>query len=179
MEAFEIDGIMKTFSVIVDTREQNTPKAAARYEAFGVPYERATLYFGDYCGQVTLPDGNKLHDTSRTIRAACVVERKMSMDELAMCFTRERSRFKKEFERAAECGSRVYLLVENASWEGILNHRYRSRFRPEAFMASLTAWMVRYDVAPVFCKADTSGKIIKEILYRDIKERLEKSRENP
>ena len=174
MEAFEIDGIMKTFSVIVDTREQNTPKATVRYQSFGVPYERATMYFGDYCGQITLPDGNKLHDTSRTIRAGCVIERKMSMDELAMCFTRERDRFRREFERAAASRSKVFLLVENATWEGILNHRYRSRFRPEAFVASLVAWMARYNMTPIFCKADTSGRVIREVLYRDMKERLER-----
>jgi ERCC4-type nuclease len=178
MDAFDVEDVMKTFSVIVDTREQDTPKAADRYRAFGVPYERATLYYGDYCAQVVLPDGDKLHDTSRTIRAACAVERKMSLDELAMCFTRERSRFKREFERAAECGAKVYLLVENATWEGIIGHRYRSRFRPEAFIASLTAWMVRYNMTPVFCKADSSGRVIKEILYRDMKERMEKRCEN-
>ena len=172
MEAFDVDGIMKTFSVIVDTREQDTPRARVRYQGFGVPFEKATLRFGDYCGQVTLPEG-KLYDTSATVQADCVVERKMSLDELAMCFTRERSRFKREFERAHDNGSRIYLLVENASWEAILEHRYRSRFRPEAFIASLLAWTVRYEMVPVFCRADTSGRVIREILYREMKAKLE------
>jgi hypothetical protein len=77
-------------------------------------------------------------------------------------------------ERAAEAGSIVYLLIENGSYEAIINHRYRSRFRPNAFLASLTAWTVRYNLRPVFCKAETSGALIKEILYRDMKERLER-----
>ena len=53
-----------------------------------------------------------------------------------------------------------------------MKHRYRSKYHPKAFMASITAYMVRYGMVPVFCKSDSSGAVIKEILYRDIKERL-------
>ena len=68
----------------------------------------------------------------------------------------------------------MYLLVEDGTWEGIIMHRYRSRLHPSAFLASLTAWAVRYDISIVFCRSATSGKLIREILYRDIKERLER-----
>jgi hypothetical protein len=77
-------------------------------------------------------------------------------------------------ERAASNNSVIYLLVENATYEGIINHRYKSRYNPAAFLASLTAWTVRYNLRPIFCKAETSGQLIKEILYRDMKERLER-----
>jgi ERCC4-type nuclease len=170
---FEITDTLKTFKVIADTREQWTPKTKERFESFGAPVERATLQYGDYCGQIDLP-GGPLYDLSVTITPTCVIERKMSLDELAACFTRDRSRFKREFERASVSGAKVYLLVENGNWEGIMNHRYRSRFSPAAFQASLTAWMVRYDFKPVFCRSGVSGVLIKEILYRDIKERLER-----
>ena len=53
-----------------------------------------------------------------------------------------------------------------------MKHRYHSKYHPNAFMASITAYMVRYGMVPVFCKSDSSGAVIKEILYRDIKERL-------
>lgn len=172
MDSFEIRDVLSTFEVIADTREQNTPRAKERFDAFGVPVRRATLAYGDYCGQIELP-GRLLHDVSETIRPACVIERKMSADEVAMCFTRGRDRFRREFERAVENNAKVYLLIENASYESILNHRYRSRYNPTAFLASLTAWTIRYNLTPVFCKAQTSGRLIREILYRDIKERLE------
>lgn len=55
-----------------------------------------------------------------------------------------------------------------------MRHEYRSRYHPNAFMASLTAWMVRYGLVPVFCEARISGRMIREILYRDLKERLER-----
>lgn len=173
MDNFEIQDVLQTFEIIADSREQNTPRARERFSAFGVPVRRATLSYGDYCGQITLP-GGELHDVASTIKPACVIERKMSADEVAMCFTRGRDRFRREFERAAEQGAKVYLLIENTSWESIMNHRYRSKYNPTAFLASLTAWSIRYDLTPVFCKAQTSGRLIREILYRDLKERLER-----
>ena len=173
MNGYEITEALNSFRIIADTREQTTPKARERFKAFGVPVERATLRYGDYCGQITLPAGPLL-DTSVTVKPACVIERKMSLDELAMCFTRGRDRFRREFERASETGAKVYLLTEGGSWEAIINHRYRSKFNPAAFLASLTAWCVRYNMTPLFCKAGSSGALIKEVLFRDLKERLER-----
>ena len=173
MDHFEIAEALSTFRILVDTREQATPKAVERYESFGVPYERTTLSYGDYCGMITL-NGSSIYDISKAVKASCVIERKMSLDELASCFTRSRDRFRREMERACSNHSTVYLLVENGSYEGIINHRYKSRYNPTAFLASLTAWTVRYNIIPIFCKAETSGQIIKEILYRDMKERLER-----
>lgn len=173
MNHFEIEEILESFRVIADRREQWTQRTAERFDAFGVPVERATLDYGDYCANITLPDHN-LYDISDRIRPVCCVERKMSLDELASCFTRGRDRFEREFKRAQEAGARVFLLVENGSWEAIDNHRYKSRLNPKAFQASLDAWTIRYNLTPIFCKSGTSGKRIKEILYRDIKERLER-----
>ena len=167
MDPFEIKESLSTFRVIADTREQSTARAKERFESFGVPVQRATLYYCDYCGNITLPDGSELLDVTQTLRPQCCIERKMSLDELAACFTRGRARFRREFERATEAGAKVYLLVEGASWEALNNHRYRSKYNPEAFRASLIAWSIRYDMTPVFCKADSSGALIREILFRD------------
>lgn len=173
MDHFEVAEALTSFQILVDRREQATPKAIERYKSFGVPYERATLNYGDYCGTIAI-DGAPLYDVSSAVKARCVIERKMSLDELAMCFTRGRDRFRREMERASANNSVIYLLIENGSYEAIINHRYRSKYHPSAFLASLTAWTARYNLRPVFCKADTSGALIKEILYRDMKERLER-----
>ena len=172
MDPLAKEKVLQSFRIVVDTREQNTPKAKRRLKAFGVPVERATLSYGDYCWNADI-DGAPIHNISKAIRPPAVIERKMSLDELASNFTRSRARFQREMERAAEAGAKVYLLVENGSWEGILYHRYRSKFHHKAYMASITAWMIRYNVLPVFCKADSSGDVMREILYRDLKERLE------
>lgn len=174
MEIFEQKAVLDSFSVLIDTREQDTDRARRRYKSLGVPYERATLSYGDYCYNATLPDGSKIYDQDQTIEPLAVVERKMNLDELAQCFTRGRDRFQREFERAREQGCRIYLIVENANWENLLNGKYRTRFNANAFTASQIAWMVRYNMNVMYCKEETSGRLIREILYRDLKERLER-----
>ena len=172
MELFEQDMMLESMIILVDTREQNTDRAKRRYATFGVPYSRATLSYGDYCYNAQLPSGEWLFDTEHPISAPIVIERKMSLDELAMCFTKERDRFEREFQRAKANNARIFLLIENATWENLLNGKYRSRFHHAAFLASLAAWIIRYDLQLIFCKEETSGRLIKEFLYRDLKERI-------
>jgi ERCC4-type nuclease len=160
--------------ILVDTREQCTAKAEQRYKSFGVPYSRNTLAYGDYTANFTLLDGSKLYDTSNTISPICVVERKMNLDELAQCFTSGRERFEREFEKAVTNNCFIHLICEEGSWEKIEGHKYRSKFPPKAYIASLTAWQRRYNIHVHFCSSLESGKLIKEFLYRDMKERIER-----
>lgn len=178
MDNFEIQSCLDSMVILVDTREHPSRQAEKRYKAFGAPYERVVLDYGDYAYNFTLPSGKRLYgaENSTRIHPKVVVERKMSLDELAMCFGRQRERFEREFDRAKSHGARIYLLIENSTWENLLNGKYRSKLHPKAFAASLTAWTARYDMIPIMCKAETSGKLIKEILYRELKERLEDGR---
>ena len=174
MNVHEQQEVLRSIEILVDTREQPTERALKRYKRFGCPYCRCTLSYGDYSYNATLPDGTKLYDPAATVLPACVVERKMSLDEFAACFCKGRSRFTKEFERAREQGARIYVIVENASWENLLNGKYRTKMDAKAFTASVIAFMVRFNLNIIFCKEETSGDLIKEILYRDLKERLER-----
>lgn len=173
MHPLDIEEILKSFRIIVDTREQATTRAKQRYRSFGVPYERGTLRYGDYSANITLNE-KPLYDLQKPVFSKCVIERKMSLDELAICFTSGRERFEREMQRASENESRIFLLVENGSYEKIRAHNYKSRFHENAFLASLTSWSIRFDINIVFCQSMTSGALIKEFLYRDMKERLER-----
>ena len=172
MDIFEQDAMLQSMQILVDTREQNTERARKRYTTFGVPYSRATLSYGDYCYNAQLPNGEWLFKEGEIVSAPIAIERKMNLDELAMCFTRERDRFEREFQRAKANNARIFLLIENATWENLLNGKYRSRYNQNAFLASLAAWIIRYDLQLIFCKEETSGRLIKEFLYRDLKERI-------
>ena len=175
MAPIEVERILDSMVILRDTREQDTARARRRYQAFGLPCRAAVLDYGDYTYNATISDKAIFNEGDR-IRPLCAIERKMNLDELAGCFTRERKRFEAEMKRCRDNGGRMFLLIENATWELLLLGRYRSRFRPNAFLASLTAWMVRYDLEVIFCKEDTSPRIIREILYRDLKERLTNGR---
>lgn len=110
MNPFDIDTVLKTFEILVDTREQPTQKFQNRINAMGVPCRRRKLNFGDYSAAVTLPDGSEY-----SLEDKACVERKMDYSELCSCFCRERDRFTREFERAKTAGAKVYLLVESAT----------------------------------------------------------------
>lgn len=174
MEIFEIDECLKSMSIIVDSREQKSERALKRYSSFTVPYSRQTLDYGDYSYNFTLPCGKLLYGPNTTVQGHCVIERKMNLEELSNCFCQSRARFEREFQRAIANNASIYLLVEDASWENLINGKYKTKFNPKAYFASITAWMARYNCRVVFCKHETSGRLIQEILYRELKERLER-----
>ena len=166
MNNFEVEAALRNIIILVDTRELPTKIFDRRMETVGYPYERFKLDCGDYSIKCTV-DGREF-----SLADQCVIERKFSLDELCMCFGHERKRFEREFERARSNGCRIYLLVEDASWEKILGHKYRSKFTPAALTASILAWMARYDLKLIFCSQLSTGLMIRNILYRELKERL-------
>ena len=168
MDHFEVEKSLNKMTLLVDTREHPGKALERRLAVCGLPSERQKLLAGDYSCKIERPDGS-----TQSFADEIAIERKMNIDELAMCFGTQRKRFTAEFERAAEAGVKIYLLVENASWESLYNHRYRSKMTPQALIASIDAFRVRYGMQLDFCKAETTGKRLKDILYREVKERLE------
>lgn len=165
---FEIDACLESMELLVDTREQPTPRLKERIDATGMPYIRRKLHVGDYSCQCMLPTGEVL-DFSQNV----AIERKMSLDELCLCFGKERGRFEREFIRAHEIGCHIYLIVESGSWEKAYSGKYRSLLQPQALVASIDAFRARYGMQLDFCKPETTGKLIRSILYRELKEYLQ------
>lgn len=166
---FEIEKMLDSMVVLYDTREQDTPALHRRLEGLNRPFEREMLDYGDYSCKFTKLDGEVI-----SIANKVVIERKMSVDELCGCFTKSRARFEREFLRAKEDGARIHLLVENATWENILTGKYRSQINPSSLTASILAWSERYNMIPVFCKAESSGRLIERILHYSLKGMLDR-----
>lgn len=163
---FELDQALKSITILVDTREQDTPALHRRLSGLGCAYRRQKLDSGDYGAEYTDRDG-------QCVALPIVVERKMALDELCNCFTRGRERFKREFERAKDAGNKMYLLVENANWENAFSGKYRSKLNPESLIASLLAWSIQYGFQVFFCKPESTGKLIYKIMRYELKELLE------
>jgi len=174
MDAFEIENCLKSMQILIDSNEQQTAQARRRYSNFSVPYLRQKLDYGDYTYNFMLPNGRPLYDVNERIHGDIVIERKMSLTELSGNLCQEKARFKREFQRAADHGAKVYLLVEDASWEKLVHGRYNTKFHPNAYLASLLGIMAEYDISPIFCQQELSGKLINDILYRELKKRLER-----
>lgn len=173
MEQLQIEECLRSMVILVDTREQPSERAKRRYAAFPCPYRRQTLDYGDYTFSFVL-DGKEIYSASERVKGPAVIERKMNLEELSSCFTHDRKRFEAEMVRAKESGSAIYLLTENATWENLINGRYKTKFNSNSFFASITAFMARYGIQVIFCKNETSGRMIHQILYRELKERLER-----
>jgi ERCC4-type nuclease len=168
MHPIDIESTLKTMKIVIDTREQATEQSKRRYADFGVPWERGKLDFGDYSAVFTLPNGEKFD-----LMGIVSIERKMSLDELCGCYTHDRARFEREFERAKAVNGKIYLLIEDGSFRKAYNGTYKSQMKPQALIASIFAWLARYNCQIIMAEKELSGKIIKEILYREAKELLQ------
>ena len=162
----EAEECLQNMVYCVDTREQPTPSLEKRL-AYLQPYERETLNAGDYTAKTLLPNGEWFY-------VPVAIERKMSLTEIAGNLTRERERFRAEFNRASEHGTRLYILIERASWEDAYAGAYRSRMKPQSMIASLLTWCARYNCPLFLCdRPETGGKLIRDILHYELREALD------
>ena len=163
----EAEDCLREMIVCVDTREQPTKALEKRLE-YLQPYTRETLNAGDYTAKTLLPDGTWFY-------LPVAIERKQSLTEIAGNFCRERERFTNEFNRARDAETRLYLLIEQASWESAYAGAYRSQMKPQSLVASLLTWCARYQ-SPIFMcqRPETGGKLIRDILHYEMREALDK-----
>lgn len=166
----EIKSILKTLEVIVDTREKGNSHILEYLKSKKVPVESRALDTGDYSAAITV-DGVKL-----SIEDEVCIEKKNSIDEIAGNFTAERERFEREFLRAKAKGVKMYLFIENASYEKIIAHNYTSKTSPASLIASLLSWQIRFNITVVFCSKDTLPEILLNTLYYAARESLKGGR---
>lgn len=152
---------------VIDNREQPTDKLQKRM-VFLTPYSRETVNSGDYTAKTMLPNGEWFY-------LPVAIERKMNLGEIAGNFCRERERFRAEFNRARDRGIRLYILIEDSSWETAYAGNYRSKMEPKSLIASLLTWSARYGCSILMCRSpETAGKLIRDILHYEMREALQK-----
>ena len=152
---------LKDLTIIVDTREQQT-HVMEYFDKHKIQYKNRALETGDY--SMMLGD--------LTFERDVVCERKHSLDELCQNLTHDRQRFEREFIRAKAYNTKVYLIIENATWSDIFLGNYRSKTAPKSLVGSLLSWMVRFNITVLFCKPEETARIIWGIFYYYTKEKL-------
>lgn len=193
MHPSEIEHCLSTMEIVTDSREQPSAKSMKRYHQFGCPHYRQCLDYGDYTYNFRSPNGEYLFSKEADrIHPHVAIERKMSLDELAGNFCERlkdspdarawnqnhpdsqiRNRFEYEFIKARESEAKVYLLVEDASFENMYSGKYRTKMNPKSFIGSLFSFCSKYNITPIFCKSESSGKVIHDILYYELRRKLE------
>ncbi len=136
--------------VIVDSREQKNQHITSYLNIHNIAFTVQKMNFADYT--FTLPDIKPLF-----------VERKNSLDELAQNFTKGRTRFANEFDRAGN--NKTILMIENSNFCDIVNHRYRSKLTPKAYIASLSSFEAKYNISTSFVPSELAGYSIYNKFY--------------
>ena len=157
----ELKKELSKLTIVCDTRERDT-HCEEYFRKNKIPCITRKIDTGDYSAQ--------LGDLS--MEREIVVERKRNLDEICGNFTVERERFEREFMRAKAYGTKVVLIVENATWSDIFLGNYRSKTSPKSLLGSLLSWMVRFNITVTFCKPEETARIIYGIFYYYAKEAL-------
>ena len=158
----ELQEALKDFTIICDSREQVNAHVTRYFDKQKISHISRKLDTGDYSACVG----------ALTLEKDIVIERKHNLDEICGNFTAERERFEREFLRAKAYGTKVILIIENATWTDIFLGNYRSKVKPQSLLGSLFAWMVRYNITVLFSKPEETGKLIHGILYYAARELL-------
>lgn len=169
MSVPELENCLSGMVLLVDTREQENFGFKRRMEKIPCAKRREKLTSGDYSAECVLPDGSVY-----SLKDKVAIERKMSLDEICANFCAGRERFIKEFERFVGAGGKLYILIENASWEKVCGGMYETKMNKDALMASLLAWGARYNTQFIFCDSFISPAMIYKILYFELREHLKK-----
>ena len=151
----EIDSILKSMVIVVDTREQKNKHITDYFDAQKITYMKRALTTGDY--SAFIPRNDDLGIT-RDIHLQASIERKNSIDELAQSIT-DRSRFENELIRASR--SHFIMIVEDRDgYINLLSHKYRSQYSPKALLGSIKAFEIRYGFTTIFLDKSLTGNYI-------------------
>lgn len=151
--------LLHAMTITIDSREKVNSHITTFLDSNRTQYQVKKLDFGDY--SATLNYAGYEIDLSTKV----VIERKASLDELAINVTKDRGRFEREFKRCQEQYAKIFLMIENSSWSDIIHHNYRSQLNPKSFIATLLSWQYKYNITISFVPSETSGMYVQGTLY--------------
>lgn len=141
----------KEIVLVIDTREKNIAHIIRALKKYGVSYVVEKLDFGDYAykmGSVLFPE---------------VIERKASLTEICGNLTKQRERFKREFERVPD-DVKMFMVIED-SLDNVFLGNYRSSMSPQSLIASLLTFDNRYCLNTYYVSKINSGELILKLFY--------------
>jgi ERCC4-type nuclease len=163
----EIGELLKTITILVDTREQKNEHIIQYFDSKSISYQALKQEAGDY--SVMLPK-NETYGIQRAIYFPIAVERKNSVDELAQTI-KERTRFENELIRGQKL--KFLLMVEDPNgYENLILGKYQSQFEPKALLGSLKAFEARYEFSTVFIPKKTAGNYLYHHFYYQVRNYL-------
>lgn len=133
----ELEHILSTLEIIVDTREQKNQHVLDYFRKKNVPFKIRTMKAADYSDMI--PKNLEMGIT-RDIYLAAGIERKNGVDELVGSI-KDRNRFENELIRASK-NPFVMIVEDLEGYQKILKGSYRSKYEPKALLGSLKTFEV-------------------------------------
>ncbi|WP_144528756.1 ERCC4 domain-containing protein [Peribacillus simplex] len=165
----ELEQILGTLEIIVDTREQKNQHVLDYFRKKNIPFKIRTMKTADYSAMI--PKDLKMGIT-RDIYLAAGIERKNGVDELVGSI-KDRNRFENELIRASK-NPFVMIVEDLEGYQKILNGFYRSKYEPKALLGSLKTFEVRYNFSTVFLAPGATGNYIYHHFYYMTRELLKR-----
>ena len=162
----EIDKMLRTAIIIVDTREKRNEHILEYFDKHKIKYKKGKINYGDYC--LMIPKG-EYFDKDIYLNNSIVIERKANLNELSNNFTKDRERLMREFARKK---GKMVLVVENSSYEDIVEHKYDTMLTPKSYLASLHTSVSRYDLSVIFMDSSVTGEFIYKTLIYYAREKI-------
>lgn len=164
----ELDELLKSIVILIDSREQKNDHILKYLREKNISYEVMKLEHGDYSFMIPSNDDLGIH-RDKYFTNVISIERKASLNELSNNFTRGRARIENEFIRTR---GKLILLIENSSYEDIVQGNYSTKYSPKAFVGTLKAFENRYNLQTNFIRAAFTGNYIYHTFYYAAREFL-------
>lgn len=162
--------LLKSLTVLIDTREQKSQHITDYLEDKGITYKSKKLDYGDY--SFYLP-ANEEAGIQRDIyfNNEIAIERKRSLNELSNNFTHDRTQFENELIRSSN--EKLILLIEDVrGYSNIIKHNYRTDYKPKSYIGTLHSFRHRYNLEVMFIDPAYSGNFIYYTFFYWLREYL-------
>ncbi|HCG4535542.1 TPA: ERCC4 domain-containing protein [Salmonella enterica subsp. enterica serovar Typhi str. AG3] len=160
----EITEILKTMTIVIDTRENQNKHITDYLHQKGFPIKNKKLDYGDYSAMI--PKNEEL-GIPRDIYLNSAIERKNGVDEITGNLQKDtQTAFENELIRAQQ--GRFVLLVEDLEfWTKVIKGQYRSKYDPKALYGRLLSFQAKYnfEIVPVN-KIEMGNQIYHRFYYQ-------------
>lgn len=142
----EIDEIVKSMVILIDTREKNMDHITQYLDKAKIKYEIRALSYGDYSFYIPKNDDLSIPRDLYFDKKICI-ERKGSLEELSGNLTKERDRLEKELSLAPKT---KILIIENGDYADVVNGNYDTKYNNKSYWASIHSMWHKYNIPIIF-----------------------------
>lgn len=165
----ELKELLDSMVILIDTREQKCEHISEYFATKGIKFRAEKLGHADYSCMIPKNEGLGIN-RDMYFSNVISIERKANLVELSGNLTKDRTRLENEFIRAK---GRLVLLIENASYEQLVQGKYDTQYNSKSFLASIKAFEARYGIQTAFLQDKKySGNYILYTLRYHVREYL-------